>query len=233
MSRSIRVGSIAAIAALAIASLSSCAAGNTPDTLEIRPDNAQATAGTDLLLNNIVVVTGDESSGEHTGPANVTVNISNSGTVPAELQSINVGTDAAAFADDKGAPLSVIVIPAGGSVLIGGEGNPSARVASTSVNVGGYVPTAFAFRSGEKAATEAAVSPNKGLYKGWGPTASPVAVPSKAAGSASATAGAGAPTSGAPTTGAATPGTAATSGAATPSGAATAAGTASPAAGTH
>ncbi|MFF1906270.1 DUF461 domain-containing protein [Kitasatospora sp. NPDC058218] len=213
MSRSIRVGSIAAIAALAIASLSSCSAGNNAETLEIKPDNASATLGTDLLLNNIVVVTGDESSGEHTGPANVSVNISNTGAEPAELQSIVVGDGATAvFADEKGAPLSTIVVPPGGAVLLGGEGNPSARVASASVHVGGFVPTAFAFKNGEKVATEAAVSPNKGLYKGWGPTASPAAVPSKAAGSPSAGASAGA----APTTGAATT-----------------AGTASPAAGTH
>lgn len=215
MSRSIRVGSIAAIAALAIASLSSCSAGNNAETLEIKPDNASATLGTDLLLNNIVVVTGDESSGEHTGPANVSVNISNTGAEPAELQSIVVGDGATAvFADEKGAPLSTIVVPPGGAVLLGGEGNPSARVASASVHVGGFVPTAFAFKNGEKVATEAAVSPNKGLYKGWGPTASPAAVPSKAAGSPSA--GATTPAGAAPTTGAATT-----------------AGTASPTAGTH
>ncbi|MGV9268912.1 DUF461 domain-containing protein [Kitasatospora sp. NPDC003701] len=221
MSRSIRVGSIAAIAALAIASLSSCSAGNNAETLEIKPDNASATLGTDLLLNNIVVVTGDESSGEHTGPANVSVNISNTGAEPVELQSIVVGDGATAvFADEKGAPLSTIVVPAGGAVLLGGDGNPSARVASASVHVGGFVPTAFAFKNGEKVATEAAVSPNKGLYKGWGPTASPAAVPSKAAGSPSASAS----TSGAATAPAGAPAT---------TGAATTAGTASPTAGTH
>ncbi|MEV0533650.1 DUF461 domain-containing protein [Kitasatospora sp. NPDC050463] len=223
MSRSIRVGSIAAIAALAIASLSSCSAGNQAETLEIKPDNASATIGTDLLLNNIVVVTGDESSGEHTGPANVSVNISNTGAEAVELQSVVVGDGATAvFADEKGAPLSTVVIPAGGAVLLGGTGNPTARVASATVHVGGFVPTAFAFKNGEKVATQAAVSPNKGLYKGWGPTASPAAAPSKAASSPSASATA------TPSAGASTPaGAAATTGAATP------AGTTSPSPGTH
>ncbi|MED7953120.1 MULTISPECIES: DUF461 domain-containing protein [unclassified Streptomyces] len=182
MSRSLRRGSIAAIAALAIASLSSCAAGNTPETLEIKPDNAAATLGADIRLNNIVVVTGDESSGEHTGPANVTVNISNTGAEALELQSITVGSGATAtFADDKGAPLSTIVVPPGGAVLLGGQGNPSAKVASASLSVGGYVNTAFAFKNHEKLETEASVSPNKGLYQGFGPTSAPGAVPPKKA----------------------------------------------------
>ncbi|MDY0811992.1 DUF461 domain-containing protein [Kitasatospora purpeofusca] len=181
MSRSLRRGGIAAIAALAIASLSSCAAGNTPETLEVKPDNASATLGTDIRLNNIVVVTADESSGEHTGPANVTVNISNSGTEALELQSVTVGDGATAtFADDKGAALPAIVVPAGGAVLLGGPGGPTARIASTTVSVGGYVPASFGFRNHEKLEAEAQVSPNKGLYKGFGPTAAPAAVPPKA-----------------------------------------------------
>ncbi|MFF8771316.1 DUF461 domain-containing protein [Kitasatospora sp. NPDC015120] len=203
MSRSLRRGSIAALAALAIAPLSSCAAGNTPATLQIKPDNAAATLGTDVRLNNIVVVTGDESSGEHTGPANVTVNISNSGTEALELQSITVaGGSPATFADDKGAPLTSISVPAGGAVLLGGPGNPTARVASATVTVGGYVATSFTFKNHDKLDTEAHVSPNKDLYKGFGPTA-PAAVPSKAA------------TPAAPATGAATPAAPAASGAAT------------------
>ncbi|MCG6497181.1 DUF461 domain-containing protein [Kitasatospora sp. A2-31] len=218
MSRSLRVGSIAAIAALAIASLSACSAGNTAETLEIKPDNASATIGTDLRMSNIVVVTGDESSGEHTGPANVSVNISNTGELPAELQSITVGNAAAALADDKGAPLTSLVIPAHGAVAVGGAGNPSARVASATVSVGGFVPTTFTFKSGQSVQAEASVYPNKGLYKGFGPTASPAAVPTKAA---------------SPATGATGSATAPAAGATTPAGAATATGSATPAAGTH
>ncbi|GAA1413711.1 hypothetical protein GCM10009639_67210 [Kitasatospora putterlickiae] len=181
MSRSLRRGGIAALAALAIAPLSSCAAGNTPETLQIKPDNASATLGTDVVLNNIVVVTGDESSGEHTGPANVTVNISNTGPEVLELQAVTVAGGApAAFTDAAGAPLTSISVPAGGAVLLGGPGNPIAKVASTTVTVGGYVATSFTFKNHEKLDTEAHVSPNKDLYKGFGPAA-PAAAPSKAA----------------------------------------------------
>ncbi|MEV7182828.1 DUF461 domain-containing protein [Kitasatospora sp. NPDC093102] len=213
MSRSLRRGSIAAIAAIAIASLSSCAAGNTPDTLQIKPDNAAATVGTNLRLNNIVVVTGEGTAGNYTGPANVVVNIANTADTPAELKSVTVGNGAAAtFTDAAGAPLSSIVVPAGGSVAIGGQGNPSATVASATVSVGGFAPTVFTFKDGQKVEAQAGVSPDsgengRGLYKGFGPTPSPTATPAKtttpgATAPATPTAGA---TPGAPTTGAAVP----------------------------
>ncbi|MGW6918300.1 DUF461 domain-containing protein [Kitasatospora sp. NPDC054939] len=219
MSRSLRRGSIAALAALAIAPLSSCAAGNTPETLQIKPDNVSATLSPTVLLNNIVVVTGKDSAGEHTGPASVVVNIANSGAEPVELQSITVGTGStAAFTDNKGAAVASIVVPPGGSVAIGGAGNATALVPSASVQVGGYVPTAFAFKNG-KVEAQAAVSPNKGLYAGYGPVAAEAAAASPAAGHGTAT----------PTTGATTPAAGATTpaaGATTPAAGAT--GTATP-----
>ncbi|MGW4892417.1 DUF461 domain-containing protein [Kitasatospora sp. NPDC004240] len=175
MSRSLRRGSIAALAALAIAPLSSCAAGNTPETLQIKPDNVSATLSPNVLLNNIVVVTPEQAAGEHAGPATVVVNIANSGPVPVELQSVTVGTGSAAtFTDEKGAAVPAILVPAGGSVAIGGKGNPTAQLASASVHVGGYVPTVFTFKTG-KVEAEAAVTTDKGLYKGYGPTVAPVA----------------------------------------------------------
>ncbi|MEV7772808.1 DUF461 domain-containing protein [Kitasatospora sp. NPDC086791] len=211
MSRSLRRGSIAAIAAIAIASLSSCAAGNTPDTLQIKPDNAAATLGTNLRLNNIVIVTGAGTSGDYTGPANVVVNIANTGEVPAELQSITVDTSAAAFADAAGAPLTGIVIPAGGAVAIGGQGNPSALVASAAVHVGGFAETTFTFKDGQKVSAQASVSPDgKGLYKGYGPTPSASVTPLKSTTPASAAPTAGATAPGAPATPGATPGATAT-----------------------
>ncbi|MFJ7245741.1 DUF461 domain-containing protein [Kitasatospora sp. NPDC098652] len=215
MSRSLRRGSIAAIAALAIASLSSCAASNTPDTLQIKPDNAAATLGTNLRLNNIVIVTGVGTSGDYTGPANVVVNISNTATTPAELQSITVGNASATLADAAGAPQSSIVIPAGSSVAIGGQGNPSASLSAAAVHIGGFANTTFAFKDGQKVDAQAGVSPDsdKGLYKGFGPT--PAAVPAKTgspAATAPATPAAGATT---PATGATAPATPAT-GATTP-----------------
>ena len=185
MSRSLRRGGLAAIAAIAIASLSACAAGNTAETLEVKPDTASASLGSSLLLNNIVVVTGDESSGEHTGPANVTVNISNNGPTEATLKTVTIGTGTAALTDAAGASVDKLVIPAGGSVLLGGPGAPTAKVASASLQVGGFVPTSFAFvEPGEsgKVDAQASVSPNTGVYKGFGPKApAPAASPSASA----------------------------------------------------
>ncbi|WP_031069383.1 hypothetical protein [Streptomyces sp. NRRL WC-3742] len=224
MSRSLRRGSIAAVAAIAIASLSSCAAGNAPDTLQIKPDNAAATIGTNLRLNNIVVVTPGKATGDYTGPASVIVNIANTGTGAAELKTVVLGGGNATFTDASGASVPSIVIPAGGSVAIGGKGNPSATVSSANVKVGGFAKTAFGIQEGkdgqiQTVTAEAGVTPdsdlrNKDIYSGYGPSpsASPAAVPTKAA-SPAAGATTGTPTAGA-TTGTQTAG--ATSGAATP-----------------
>ncbi|MFF3597534.1 DUF461 domain-containing protein [Kitasatospora indigofera] len=186
MSRSLRRGSLAAIAAIAIASLSACAAGNNAETLEVKPDNTSVTLGTDLRLNNIVVVTGDETSGEHTGPANVTVNISNTGAEPAKLESISVeGGGTATLTDPSGAPLKELIIKPGDAVLLGGPGQPTARLASATLQVGGFVPTTFAFEKAGQVQAEAAVYANFGYYKGFGPTPTPSAPASPAAGTAS------------------------------------------------
>ncbi|MFI9157018.1 DUF461 domain-containing protein [Kitasatospora aureofaciens] len=205
MSRSLRRGSIAAIAAIAIASLSSCAASTTPDTLQIKPDNAAATLGTNLRLNNIVLVTGVGTSGDYTGPANMVVNISNTAGTPAELQSITVGSATATFADAAGAPQSSIVVPPGGSVVLGGQGNPSASFSSASVHVGGFATATFAFKDGQKVDAQAGVSPDsgengRGLYKGFGPTPTPTVTPTPAAApTKAATPSAGATATGTPT----------------------------------
>ncbi|MFI6153133.1 DUF461 domain-containing protein [Kitasatospora sp. NPDC051170] len=229
MSRSLRRGSIAVVAAIAIASLSSCAAGNAPDTLQIKPDNAAATIGTNLRLNNIVVVTPGKAAGDYTGPASVVVNIANTGTTAAELKTVVLGGGNATFTDASGASVPSIVIPAGGSVAIGGKGNPSATVSSANVKVGGFAKTAFGIQEGKEGqvrtvTAEAGVTPdsdlrNKDIYSGYGPSpsASPAPVPTKGA---SPAAGA----SGTP----ATPATGATTG--TPAAGATTAAT--PAAGT-
>ncbi|MFJ9519625.1 DUF461 domain-containing protein [Kitasatospora sp. NPDC101801] len=204
MSRSLRRGAIAAIALAAILPLSACAAGNSPDTLQIKPDNAATSIGDTLKLNNIVVVTADGASSEHAGPAQLTVNISNTGSSAETLQSITVGEGATAtFADAKGAALSEIVIPAGSAVLIGGEGQPVAKVASAKLEVGGFAPAAFSFAKAGKVATEAQVHSAKGMYEDFGPTANPSASPSAAA-SASASASAGASGSATPSAGAST-----------------------------
>ncbi|MFJ1704565.1 DUF461 domain-containing protein [Kitasatospora sp. NPDC088346] len=203
MSRSLRRGAIAALVLAAIVPLSACAAGNTPDTLEVKPDNAATSLGNNLRLNNIVVVTPARSAagaGESTtGPANVTVNISNTGQAPTLLKSVTVGGVAATFTDAKGAPVDAIDIPAGGAVLIGGPDQPGAHVAAAKLATGGFVTTNFAFAGPGEVSAEAAVQPAVGLYAGFGPkaealpSASAVAPAPSPSGSASASASATAP----------------------------------------
>ncbi|MEV4614216.1 DUF461 domain-containing protein [Kitasatospora sp. NPDC049258] len=222
MSRSLRRGAIAALVLAAIVPLSACAAGNSPDTLEIQPDNASTSLGDNLRLNNIVVVTEDSASGEAAGPANVTVNISNSGTTPETLKSITVGdSSTATFTDAKGAPIPEIVIPAGKAVLLGGPEQPVAHVASAKVNVGGFAATSFVFGSAGKVGSQAAVLPARGQYAAFGPKAE--SAPSASA-SPAVTVSPSAPVSGspaAPATGspsAPVPASSSVSGAASPSG---------------
>ncbi|GAA2137443.1 hypothetical protein GCM10009760_17970 [Kitasatospora kazusensis] len=216
MSRSLRRGAIAALVLAAIVPLSACAAGNTPDTLEVKPDNASTSIGNTLKLNNIVVVTPADSVALASGPANLSVNISNSSSAPEALQSVTVGQGAtASFTDAKGAAVTEIVIPAGGSVLLGGEGQPAAHLSSVALTVGGFTPTTFSFGNAGKVTTQAQVTPAKGQYAAFGPaaplaSASPSAaiLPTGAAsGAASAPATGAATASGAasaPATGAAT-----------------------------
>jgi len=216
VSRSLRRGAIAAIVLAAIVPLSACSAGNTPDTLEIKPDNAATSIGTDLRLNNIVVVTPSTSAiggGEYAGPATITVNISNTGIAPETLKALTVGEATATFTDEKGAALPEIVIPANGAVLLGGEGAPVARVADARLVVGGFVPTAFTFGRVGSVSAQANVQPAVGYYASYGPKAAavPTAKPS-------ASTAASAPASVAPS-GSAVPSSTA-SGAATPSGSA-------------
>jgi len=200
VSRSLRRGAVAAIVLAAIVPLAACAAGNDASTLEIKPDNAATAIGTDVKLNNIVVVTPKGSAGEYSGAAALTVNIANT----------------------SGDPIEGITLKPGQSVLIGAEGGPTAGVKTSDLSVGGYAKTSFTFKNAGEVSANANVQPADGLYEGFGPkAAAPSATASPSAGATgSASPGASAsPSAGA--TGAASPGATA-SGSAVPSGSASA-----------
>ncbi|WP_035800493.1 hypothetical protein [Kitasatospora mediocidica] len=170
MSRSLRRGGSAALVlALAAISLSACADGSSPDTLKVKPDTPATSIGNDLKLNNIVVVTGQMQASGQPGPARVTVNISNTGSAPETLQSLTVADGTATFADAKGATIPGIVIPAGGAVLLGGDGQPSAQVSSVALAIGGYAPTDFSFEKAGKVDVQAQVNSAAGIYASFGP----------------------------------------------------------------
>ncbi|WP_035847722.1 hypothetical protein [Kitasatospora azatica] len=171
MSRSLRRGGTAAIVlALAAVSLSACSAGNSPETLQIKPDSPATSIGTDLKLNAITLVVDPMQSSGQPGPASVSVNISNTGSAPETLQTVSVSGGNATFQDANGAALpGGIVIPAGGAVLVGGQGNPTAHLTSVALPLGGFAPTTFAFSSAGKVDAQAQVTSASGIYAGYGP----------------------------------------------------------------
>ncbi|AXI78265.1 copper chaperone PCu(A)C [Peterkaempfera bronchialis] len=185
MSRSLRRGAIAALV-LAIVPLSACAAGTDAASLQVKPDHAATSLGNNLQLNNILLVTepGDGSTESETRPAAVSVNISNTGPTAQILRSVTVGGAATAeFTGADGSRVGEISVPAGGSVLLGGPGQPTVHVADAKVQQGGYSPVTFDFDTAGTVSAEAAVVSGTGEYASFAPTAS--ASPTAPAASAS------------------------------------------------
>ncbi|GAA2489096.1 lipoprotein [Streptomyces thermolineatus] len=167
MSRSLRRGALAAALALAAAApLSACAAGNDAETLQVKPDNAATTVG-DIKIQNAVVITTDEGA----GPTAVSANVFNDGTKDQTIESITV--------DGAGAPVELspaggggkVVVPAGGSLVLGGKGNASATLAKDSgVTTGDYQKVVFRFSDEGEVAIEAHVVSPHGTYASFGPS---------------------------------------------------------------
>ncbi|MEU6487561.1 DUF461 domain-containing protein [Streptomyces sp. NPDC046887] len=175
MSRSLRRGALAATAIVfSIASLSACGAGNDAQTLGVRPDNAAATVG-DIQIQNVAVVTQPER--EAVGPAVVTAKIFNNGSTPQTLDQIALpGADApvkltAARGGGK------ITVPAGGSVLLGGEGNASAVIAQgrEAAQDGNVQDIVFSLSETGEVKMKAFVTPAHSYFTGFGPSEMPKA----------------------------------------------------------
>ncbi|MFE6285612.1 DUF461 domain-containing protein [Streptomyces sp. NPDC057877] len=174
MSSSLRRGALAASAiAFSIASLAACGAGNNSQTLEIKPDNAATSVG-DIKIQNAVVITQPEA--EATGPAAISATVFNSGSSAQTLDSITV--------DGVGGPVELspaqgkggLTVPAGGSVIIGGEGNASAVLPDgASLTDGDAHKVTFAFSKTGEVVLDAFIVPAEGYYASWGPSATPEA----------------------------------------------------------
>ncbi|WP_055627303.1 hypothetical protein [Streptomyces hirsutus] len=169
MSSSLRRGAIAAAAiAFSIASLSACAAGNNAQTLQIKPDNA-ATTVDDISVQNAIVVTQPDL--ESTGPAVVSATLFNEGRTDQTLESVTLpGTGKTAeLTPAKGGSLTV---PAGGRLIIGGEGNASAVLPSSreSVQDGNAQPVTFTFSETGDVSLRAFVYPAESFFTDWGPS---------------------------------------------------------------
>lgn len=194
MSSSLRRGALAASAlVVSIASLSACAAGNKAQTLEVKPDNAATTVG-DIRLQNVNVITQQDLKAG--GPAVVTGKVFNNGRKDQELRSIKLtGLDSpVTLAPAKGS--GPVVVPAGGSIVLGGKDNPSAVLPKgrEGLKDGATQRLAFDFSSTGEVKIAAFVVPAKSFYKDWGPSQAPAGqpggTPSAPAGASSAPAGA-------------------------------------------
>ncbi|OON78805.1 DUF461 domain-containing protein [Streptomyces tsukubensis] len=173
MSSSLRRGALAATAlAFSIGSLAACGAGNNAQTLEVKPDNAATSIGDIKVQNSTVITQPDLKS---TGPAVVSATIFNSGRKAQTLDAISVnGTGkTATLKPAKGSgPISV---PAGGRVVIGGDGNASATLDSsrTAVKDGNAQLLTFSFSRTGDVRLKSLVVPAEHYFKKWGPTEAP------------------------------------------------------------
>ncbi|AJT65149.1 hypothetical protein T261_3481 [Streptomyces lydicus] len=174
MSRSLRRGVLAAtVLSLSVVSLSACGAGSDAQTLQVKPDNAATSVG-DIKIQNANVVTQPELNAK--GPAVVTATVFNSGTKDQKLTAITLdGSGTSAKLSPASGGAGPITVPAGGSVVIGGEGNASAVVASgrEAVQDGNLQQLTFALSSTGKVQIGAYVVPAKSYFEGYGPKVVP------------------------------------------------------------
>ncbi|WP_030977816.1 MULTISPECIES: hypothetical protein [unclassified Streptomyces] len=193
MSRSLRRGALAAAAiVISIGALSACGAGNDAQTLEIKPDNAATTLG-DIRIQNANVITQPEKGAE--GPAVIAATVFNNGTKRQTLDAITLpGSDVSVqlHAAEGAGP---VVVPAGGRVVLGGEGNASAviengREAAQNGNVQAVV---FKFSETGDVPLGAFVVPATSFFKGFGPSSLPKAPAETPSASPSASGTPGAP----------------------------------------
>ncbi|MGW2519931.1 DUF461 domain-containing protein [Streptomyces sp. NPDC001617] len=177
MSSSLRRGALAAAAiALSAASLSACAAGSDAQTLQVKPDNAAAKVGNIKVQNALIITQPDLQS---TGPAAIAATIFNNGKTAETLDSITVpgASQTAELKPAKGS--GPLTIPAHGSLVIGGQGNASASLASSreAVKDGNAQKITFSFSTTGDVSLRAFVVPADSYFTKWGPTAIPTATP--------------------------------------------------------
>ncbi|MFG3498627.1 DUF461 domain-containing protein [Streptomyces sp. NPDC047928] len=170
MSRSLRRGALAAAAiVISIASLSACGAGNDAETLAIRPDNAAVTVGT-IKVQNAVVITQPEAGAE--GPATVSATIFNDGAKDETLEAITLPGSDAPVKLSPATGSGPITVPAGGSVILGGEGNASAVIEKghEAAQNGNAREVVFQLSETGDVKLKAFVVPATSYYKGFGPS---------------------------------------------------------------
>ncbi|MFI0943833.1 DUF461 domain-containing protein [Streptomyces sp. NPDC021020] len=168
MVRSFRRGALAAaVVALSAASLAACAAGNQAETLKVKPDNPAGSKG-DIQVQNAFVLT------DPNGPAAVTARLFNNGDSPQTLDSVNIVSGPSAQlsgADGAGS----ITVPAHGTVLVGGKGNPSGVVngGQEQLQNGSFQNAVFTFSGTGQVPVKIQVLPAASYFAPYGPGSLP------------------------------------------------------------
>ncbi|WP_406861743.1 DUF461 domain-containing protein [Streptomyces sp. HUAS MG47] len=173
MSRSLRRGALAATAiVISIASLTACGAGNNAQTLGVKPDNAAVTVE-DVQIQNVLVITQPESG--RRGPAVVSATIFNNGQGQQTLESITLPGTAATVKLTPAKGAGPVVVPAGGSVVIGGEGNATAVIQKgvPERKNGDVQEVVFKLSKTGDVGLQAFVVPATSYFEGYGPTEIP------------------------------------------------------------
>ncbi|MCX4730521.1 DUF461 domain-containing protein [Streptomyces sp. NBC_01363] len=173
MSRSLRHGALAATAIVfSIASLAACGAGNDAATLKVRPDTAATTIG-DISVQNANVVTQPERTAE--GPAVVAATLFNNGTKAQTLEAVTLPGSSASVQLHAAKGAGPVVVPAGGSVVLGGKGNASAVIENgrEAAQAGNVQPVVFKFSSTGEIPLGAFVVPATSYFTDSGPSTLP------------------------------------------------------------
>ncbi|MGW3097230.1 DUF461 domain-containing protein [Streptomyces sp. NPDC001102] len=181
MSSSLRRGALAAAAiAFSIASLAACGAGSDAQTLQVKPDNAAVKVG-DIQVQNALIIT--QPDPQASGPAVISATLFNNGATAQTVDSITLPNvnQTAQIKPAKGN--GKLVVPAHGSVVIGGQGNASAVLPSgrEAVQDGSVRKITFTFSKTGDVSLRGFVVPAESYFTKWGPSTVPTTAPSASA----------------------------------------------------
>jgi hypothetical protein len=180
--RSFRRGAVAAVLALTLAPLAAaCAAGNNAETYEIHANSDSGSAG-DVKVQNAFVLT------DPTGPATITARLFNNGSSAQSLQAVQIGgSGTAQLSGPKGG--STVTVPAHGSVLLGGKGNPAAVLKSGGEDLrdGDVQNAVFSFSGTGPVKMQINVTPASSYFEPYGPGSLPTTAAPSPTGTATPT----------------------------------------------
>lgn len=184
---------------VALPVLAACSAGPNPEVYDIKPDNAQATAGLMWISNVWVVADANTGNAEVIGQvANTDPNATDSTRLTSVTVNGNPATVQSAAATNLAPGVTVsgtdVTIPGMRSVQFGQKGQPMLLLTGSGVTIGQNATVVYTFSDGSTATATAQVQPNAGLWAQYNPNgpATATAFPSvPASGTASVPAGTG------------------------------------------